>query len=65
MLVEHDGYIPCIDSTAVIDAHATSIGNVTIGAHTVVLAGSIITSEGAEAHIGERCVTMEHASFLR
>lgn len=61
MIVEHDGYIPCVDSTAVIDAHATIIGNVTIGAHTVVLAGSIITSEGAEVHIGERCVIMEHA----
>jgi carbonic anhydrase/acetyltransferase-like protein (isoleucine patch superfamily) len=34
---------------------------VVIGAHTAVLAGAVITSEGAPVRIGERCVIMENA----
>lgn len=61
MLIEHRGVSPTIDSTAVIAPSAIISGDVRIGPHTAVLAGAVITAEGAPVHLGARCVTMEHA----
>ncbi len=60
MLMEHAGARPAIDETATISPAAIISGDVRIGPHTVVLAGAIITSEGAPVRIGGRCVIMEH-----
>lgn len=61
MIVEHRGAAPIIDSSATIAASAIVSGDVAVGPGTVVLAGAVITSEGAPVRIGERCVLMENA----
>jgi carbonic anhydrase/acetyltransferase-like protein (isoleucine patch superfamily) len=54
-----------IDPTAVVAPTAVISSDVYVGAGTVVLtvvlAGAIITSQGAPVHIGQHCVIMEHA----
>ena len=61
MIIEHHGAKPVIDTSATIAPSAIISGDVAIGPHTVVLAGAIITAEGAPVRSGERCVIMEHA----
>jgi len=60
-LIKHRGAKPAIHETASIAATAVVSGDVTIGEDTVVLAGAVITSEGAPVSIGARCVVMENA----
>ncbi len=60
-IIEHAGLKPVIDETASVSCGAIVSGDVTIGPHAVVLAGAVITSEGAPVRIGRRCVIMEHA----
>ena len=55
------GQSPVIAETAVIAPTAVISGDVEIGPDTVVLAGAVITSEGAPVRIGGSCVVMEHA----
>ncbi len=61
MIVEHRGRRPLIDPSATIAPGAVVSGDVEIGAHTVVLAGAIVTAQGAPVRMGEYCVVMEHA----
>ena len=61
MFIEHLGSSPVIAETAVIAPTAVISGDVEIGPETVVLAGAVITSEGAPVRIGASCVVMEHA----
>jgi carbonic anhydrase/acetyltransferase-like protein (isoleucine patch superfamily) len=61
MIIEHKGKRPSIDSTASIAPSAVISGDVVIGPYTCVLAGAVLTSEGAPLRIGSRCVIMEHA----
>jgi carbonic anhydrase/acetyltransferase-like protein (isoleucine patch superfamily) len=61
MQIAHRGQQPVIDPTAVVAPTAIISGNVQVGACTVVLAGAIITSQGAPVRIGQRCIIMEHA----
>lgn len=61
MLIEHRGVSPTIDSTAAIAPSAVISGDVRIGPHTAVLAGAVITAEGAPVQIGAHCVIMEQA----
>lgn len=61
MIVEHRGAHPRIDPSATVAPGAIISGKVIIGAHTAVLAGAIITSQGAPVHIGARCAIMENA----
>ncbi len=50
-----------IDPSAVVAPTAVISGDVRVGAGTVVLAGAIITSQGAPVRIGQHCIVMEHA----
>ncbi len=59
MLVEHDRKKPFITDSAVIAPTEVISGDVHIGAGTVVLAGAVITAQGASVHIGESCIIME------
>jgi carbonic anhydrase/acetyltransferase-like protein (isoleucine patch superfamily) len=61
MLREHRGRRPDIDDTATISPDALISGDVMIGPRSVVLAGAVVTAEGAPVHIGEACVVMENA----
>src|SRR6266550_181392 len=61
MIIEHRSRAPRIDPSATIAPGAVVSGDVEIGAHTVVLAGAIVTAQGAPVRIGEYCVLMEHA----
>lgn len=61
MLAEHLGKRPVIDPEAVIAPTAVISGDVHIGSGSVVLAGAVITSQGAPVRIGQRCIVMENA----
>lgn len=61
MFVEHLGNQPVIDPEAVIAPTAVISGDVHIGSGSVVLAGAVITSEGAPVRIGQHCIVMENA----
>lgn len=61
MLLEHRNKKPVIHESALIAPNATVCGDVTIGAHTQILFGAVITSEGDSVKIGRNCVIMENA----
>lgn len=61
MLVEHRKSKPLVADTAVIAPTAVISGDVHIGAGTVILAGAVVTSQGAPVRIGESCIIMENA----
>jgi len=59
--VEHRGRRPNVHREAVIAPTAVISGDVDIGAGSVVLAGAVITSQGAPVRLGEHCIVMENA----
>jgi carbonic anhydrase/acetyltransferase-like protein (isoleucine patch superfamily) len=61
MLLVHDGISPHVAESAVIAPSAVVSGDVHIGANTVVLAGAVVTAQGAPVRIGASCVIMENA----
>lgn len=61
MLLEHRGKSPRIDASAYVAPNATICGDVTIGAHTQVLFGAVITAAGGPVRMGANCVVMENA----
>src|SRR5438132_9858109 len=61
MLIEHEGSIPEIDSSAYVAPNATICGNVSIGRGTRIMFGACIVAEGAPITIGENCIVMESA----
>src|SRR5437667_3215987 len=61
MLAEHLGKRRAADPEAVIAPTAVISGDVHIGSGSVVLAGAVITSQGAPVRIGQRCIVMENA----
>src|SRR5262249_52333209 len=61
MRTEHLGKRPLIDPTALIAPTAIVSGDVHVGAGSVILAGAIVTSQGAPVRIGRSCIVMEHA----
>lgn len=61
MRFEHLGAEPRIHPTAVIAPSAVISGDVTIGAHSQVLHGAVITAEGGAITIGESVIVMENA----
>jgi carbonic anhydrase/acetyltransferase-like protein (isoleucine patch superfamily) len=60
MLIEHEGSIPEIDSSAYVAPDATISGNVSIGHGSRVMFGACIVAEGAPIAIGENCIVMEN-----
>jgi len=61
LVIEHRGKSPRIDSSAYVAPNAVVSGDVTIGAHSRVLFGAVITAEGGRVIIGENCIIMETA----
>ena len=61
MRIEHMGKRPVVDPTAVVAPTAILSGDVRVGAGSVILAGAVVTSQGAPVRIGQRCIVMEHA----
>ncbi len=61
MLIEHEGSIPEIDSSAYVAPNATICGNVSIGRGSRIMFGACIAAEGEPITIGENCIVMENA----
>ena len=61
MLLEHRGKRPRIHETAYVAPTATVCGDVTLGAHSRVLFGAILTAEGGPVEVGAHCIVMESA----
>ena len=61
VFVQHRDSRPTVSESAYIAPTAVLCGDVTIGPHTRVLFGAVITAEGGPVVIGANCVIMEHA----
>src|SRR5215471_5111096 len=61
VFVEHRLKIPQASESAYIAPTAVLAGDVTVGPHSRVLFGAVITAEGGPVEIGRNCVIMEHA----
>ena len=61
VFVEHRLKIPQVAESAYIAPTAVLAGDVTVGPHSRVLFGAVITAEGGLVQIGSNCVIMENA----
>ena len=61
MFVEHRLKIPQVAESAYIAPTAVLAGDVTVGPHSRILFGAVITAEGGPVQIGKNCVVMENA----
>lgn len=59
--IEHQHGHPRVDESAYIAPNAVLCGDVTIGSHSRVLFGAVLTAEGGPVEVGTSCVIMEHA----
>jgi len=61
LFVEHRLKVPQVSESAYIAPTAVLAGDVTVGPHSRVLFGAVITAEGGPVVIGANCVVMENA----
>src|SRR5260221_7918182 len=61
LFVEHRLKTPQVSESAYIAPTAVLAGDVTVGPHSRVLFGAVITAEGGPVEIGRNCVVMENA----
>src|ERR1700746_3215265 len=61
LFVEHRLKTPQVSESAYIAPTAVLAGDITVGPHSRVLFGAVITAEGGPVEIGRNCVIMEHA----
>jgi len=61
MRIEHRGKRPFVDPSAWVAPTAILSGAVTIGPHSRVLHGAVLTAEGGPVVLGEHCIVMETA----
>src|SRR5260221_3005820 len=61
LFVEHRLKTPQVSESAYIGPTAVLAGYVTVGPHSRVLFGAVITAEGGPVEIGRNCVVMENA----
>ena len=61
LFVEHRLKSPKVSESAYIAPTAVLAGDVTVGPHSRVLFGAVITAEGGPVDIGRDCVVMENA----
>jgi carbonic anhydrase/acetyltransferase-like protein (isoleucine patch superfamily) len=61
VFVKHRMKSPRVAETAYIAPNAVLCGDVTVGAHSRVLFGAVLTAEGGPVTIGANCVVMENA----
>ncbi len=59
--IEHRLKTPQVSESAYIAPTAVLSGDVTVGPHSRVLFGAVITAEGGSVEIGSNCVVMENA----
>src|SRR5690348_4095571 len=60
VFVEHRLKSPRVSESAYIAPTAVLAGDVTVGPHSRVLFGAVITAEGGAVQIGANCVVMEN-----
>jgi gamma-carbonic anhydrase len=61
LFVEHRLKTPRVSESAYIAPTAVLAGDVTVGPHSRVLFGAVITAEGGPVEIGRNCIIMENA----
>jgi carbonic anhydrase/acetyltransferase-like protein (isoleucine patch superfamily) len=61
MLLEHRGKSPVVDASVYIAPTAILCGDVTVGQHSRILFGAVLSAEGGPVSIGSHCIVMEHA----
>jgi gamma-carbonic anhydrase len=61
LFVEHRLKSPQVSESAYIAPTAVLAGDVTIGPHSRVLFGAVITAEGGSVEVGRSCIVMENA----
>jgi len=61
MRIEHRGKRPLVDPSAWVAPTAILSGAVTIGPHSRVLHGAVLTAAGGPVVLGEHCIVMETA----
>ncbi|MFQ5948836.1 MAG: gamma carbonic anhydrase family protein [Acidimicrobiia bacterium] len=61
MLIEHRARRPRVHETAYVAPTATLCGEVSIGEHSRVLFGAVLTAEGGPVEVGSHCIIMENA----
>jgi carbonic anhydrase/acetyltransferase-like protein (isoleucine patch superfamily) len=61
LFIEHQHGHPRVDESAYIAPTAVLCGDVTVGPHSRVLFGAVLTAEGGPVEIGTSCVIMENA----
>jgi carbonic anhydrase/acetyltransferase-like protein (isoleucine patch superfamily) len=61
MLLEHRGKAPTVHPSAYVAPTAVLCGDVHVGEDSRVLFGAILTAEGGQVTVGDRCVVMENA----
>jgi gamma-carbonic anhydrase len=61
MLIEHEGKRPTVDESAYVAPTAVLCGDVTVGPDCRILFGAVLTAEGGQIEVGERCIVMENA----
>jgi carbonic anhydrase/acetyltransferase-like protein (isoleucine patch superfamily) len=61
VFVEHRHARPTVDESAYVAPNAVVCGDVTIGPHSRILFGAVLTAEGGPVEIGAHCIVMEQA----
>jgi carbonic anhydrase/acetyltransferase-like protein (isoleucine patch superfamily) len=61
VLIEHRDRRPRVAESAYIAPTAVVCGDVSVGEHSRVMFGAVLTAEGGPVEIGAHCVVMEHA----
>jgi gamma-carbonic anhydrase len=61
VFIEHQHGRPRVDESAYIAPTAVLCGDVTVGPHSRVLFGAVLTAEGGPVEVGTNCVIMENA----
>ena len=61
VFVAHRNGRPQVDESTYIAPTSVLCGDVTVGEHSRVLFGAVITAEGGPVKIGKNCIIMEHA----
>ncbi len=61
MLIEHEGKRPQVADSAYVAPTAVLCGDVSVGAGSRILFGTVLTAESGSIEVGERCIVMENA----
>lgn len=61
VFVRHRMRTPRVHESAYVAPNAVLCGDVTVGAHSRILFGAVVTAEGGPVRVGEHCVIMENA----